>query len=388
MSTPPESPPPPAPPGGRYIDRGAFARGGSGEVHLVVDQVLGRPVAMKVLHPATPGDVERFEREARITAQLEHPNVVPVHDLGPSWFTMKRVEGRTLTAMVRAEPFGPELLGRAIEVLLRVCDAIGFAHDRTVIHRDLKPDNVMIGRYGQVYVMDWGIAQVGGFVDSPYAGTPSWMAPEQARGEPSDARTDVWGIGALLYFVLCASRVHEGKTADDRLAHARTQPVPPPGPLVPDRKLPPELVRIAMKALEFEPARRYPTVAQLQADLEAVHLGGWWFETRRFPAGAELMREGDAADAAYILVEGRVEVQQGGGPIAELGPGEIVGETALLTGEDRTATVVALTEVVARIVTREALEAEMGRDRWLSTICRTLARRFHELSSENRAKRW
>ncbi|MFN7145623.1 MAG: serine/threonine-protein kinase, partial [Myxococcota bacterium] len=340
-------------PADRYDDRGPFAHGGTAAVHLIVDRVLGRPVATKVAKSQEPEHLHRFRKEACITAQLEHPNIVPVHDLGPTWFTMKRIEGATLSALVRAEPFGVVLLGRVIDILLKVCDALGYAHERGVVHRDVKPENVMVGRFGQVYLMDWGIAQVEGHADAPYAGTTAWVAPEQARGEVCDARTDVFGVGGLLYFVLCGGRPNVGKEPEDRLAFARAgSRARPPSEVAPNRALPPELVRIAMKALEPDPARRYANTAELAADLDAVRAGGWWFERRAFPADTEIVREGDAADAAYILVEGTVEVRQNGGPIAELGPGEIFGEAALLTGGTRTASVIALTDVVARVLTR------------------------------------
>ena len=381
---------PPAPlPADRYEDRGAFAHGGTASVHLVLDRLLGRTVATKVAKSEGSVPLERFRREACITAQLEHPNIVPVHDLGPTWFTMKRVEGSTLSAIVRGEPFGVALLSRVIDVLVKVCDALGYAHDRSVVHRDVKPENVMVGRFGQVYLMDWGIAQVAGKSDAPYAGTTAWVAPEQARGEVCDARADVWGVGGLLYFVLCGGRPNAGKEADERLASARAGVRPRhPSIVAPSRTLPAELVRIAMKALEPDPDRRYATPAAMAADLEAARVGGWWFELRGFAADTEIVREGDAADAAYILVEGTVEVRQNGGPIAELGPGEIFGEAALLAGGPRTASVVALTDVVTRVLTREALEEELGRDRWMGALVRGLARRFHELSLENLERRY
>ncbi len=373
----------------RYDDRGAFAHGGTAAVHLVVDRLLGRSVATKVAKSADPLHLDRFRKEACITAQLEHPNIVPVHDLGPTWFTMKRVEGSTLSAIVRSEPFGVLQLGRVIDILLKVCDALGYAHERGVIHRDVKPENVMVGRFGQVYLMDWGIAQVAGRSDAPYAGTTAWVAPEQARGEVCDARTDVWGVGGLLYFVLCGGRPNVGKEPEERLANARAGLRPrPPSQVAPNRSLPYELVRIAMKALEPDRSRRYASTAELAADLEAVRAGGWWFELRSFPVEAEIVREGDQADAAYILVEGTVEVRQNGGPIAELGPGEIFGEAALLAGGPRTASVFALTDVVTRVLTREALEAELGRDRWMGALVRGLARRFHELATENLERRY
>ena len=372
----------------RYEDRGAFAQGGSAAIHLTLDRVLGRSVAMKINRAPEPHHLERFRREACITAQLEHPNIVPVYDLGNAWFTMKRIEGQTISSIVRSETFGPVYLSRMIDVAIKVCDALGFAHDRQVIHRDLKPENVMVGRFGQVYLMDWGIAQVAGHSDSPYVGTTAWVAPEQSRGEVCDARTDVWGVGGLLYFILCGGRPNQGKEPEDRLAAARAGMRPlSPNAVAPSRILPAELVRVTMKALDPNPAGRYPSTAALAADLDAVRSGGWWFELRSFPVDTEIVREGDEADAAYILVSGAVEVRQNGGPIAELGPGEVFGETALLVGGPRTASVHALTDVVTRVVTREALDAELGRDRWMGALVRGLARRFQELSLDNLDKK-
>ncbi len=372
----------------RYDDQGAFAQGGTAVVHLTMDRVLGRSVATKIARSIDPVHLTRFRREACITAQLEHPNIVPVHDLGETWFTMKRVEGATLSAVVRGEAFGAGMLSRVVEILVKVCDALAFAHDRRVVHRDLKPENVMVGRFGQVYLMDWGIAQVDGVSDTPFAGTTAWVAPEQARGETCDGRTDVWGVGGLLYYALCGARPNQGATPDERVACARAgrRPVSPTE-VAPTRSLPFELVRIAMKALDPDPAKRYPDITAMAADLQAVHDGGWWFELRVFAPDTEIVREGDMADAAYILVQGACEVRQNGGPIAELRPGEIFGETALLVGGPRTASVVALTEVVTRVITRETLEAELGRDRWMGALVRGLARRFHELSTENLERR-
>lgn len=373
---------------GRYQDCGSFAKGGTARVHLVVDGVLERSVASKICFLPEPEDLERFRHEAQVTAQLDHPNIVPIYDLGDTWFTMKRVHGETLSGLMRREQWGPKLLGTIVDVLLRVCDALAFAHGRGVVHRDVKPENIMIGEYGQVYLMDWGIAVQAASPDQPWAGTASWMAPEQARGEACDARTDVWAVGGLLYFALCGGRPNVGPTTDARVAAAAAGKAPPSPMLVaPARLMPPELVRIAQKALEPEPAKRYPTVLALAADLRAARDQGWWFELRHFAPDEELMREGDDAAAAWLIVSGACEIRQGGGPIAEIGPGEIVGEAALLTGGQRTATVVALTEVVARMITREAMEAELGERAWLGALVRQLASRFHELSLESKERR-
>ncbi len=368
----------------RYTDLGAFAQGGTAAVHLTMDRVLGRAVATKIAKSSDPVQLARFQREACITAQLAHPNIVPVHDLGDTWFTMKRVEGATLSAMIRGETYGSAMVGRVMDILIKVCDALAFAHDRGVIHRDIKPENVMVGRFGEVYLMDWGIAQVGEVADDRFAGTSAWMAPEQARGEVCGPQADVWGIGGLLYYALCGGRPNLGPTATDRAERARAGARPPAPELVaPDRNLPSELVRISMKALEPDPARRYPTITAFADDLKAGHRSGWWFELRTFAEDTEITREGAEGDEAFIIVSGTCEVRQNGGPIAELGPGEIFGEAALLTRGTRTASVVAVTVVTARIITRAALDAELGRDRWMGPLVLGLAHRFHELSSEN-----
>ena len=372
----------------RYQDYGPFARGGTAAVHLVVDRSLGRPVALKVLDSSLredPETAERFRREARVTAQLDHPNVVAVHELGPFWFSMKRVEGKTLRHMIRQGAWGAELLVEVVEVLLKVSDALAFAHDRGVIHCDLKPENIMIGRFGQVYVMDWGIARRIQEIDPSAAGTPGWMAPEQARGEACDVRTDVYGVGTLLYFALCGGRPHEAPEEDGRLELARIGDVRHPAKVNPERRMPPELVRIALRAMHPDVSMRPQTMVGLQAELRDAAQNGWWFELRRHPAGTEIIREGEPGDAAFELLEGHCDVQRGGGPIGEVSSGEVFGESALLVEGPRNATVIALTEVLLRVITREALEQELSRNRWMRSLVRSLARRFNALITEQTA---
>lgn len=347
-----------------------------------MDLHLQRAVAVKVCASSEPADLERMRREARLTAQLDHPVIVPVHDLGDEWFTMKRVQGLTFGDMLRTERDPVAALSRVIEALLRVCEALAFAHHRGVVHRDLKPENVMIGAFGQVYLMDWGIAQVAGQTDVPFAGTAGWASPEQARGEVCDARSDVWGVGALLYYSLSGKKPNGSLTLDERaLTGAAAQPVPPPPP-IPGRPQPPELVRIAMKCLELDPAERYPDTIVLAGELQRARTEGWWFERRTFAPGAEIVRQGQEADAAYFIVEGECEVSQNGGPIAELGPGDSFGEAALVSGGARTATVTALSPVVVRVITRAALEQEVRRGGLLGVLVKQLAARAVDLQLE------
>ncbi|MEW5740360.1 MAG: serine/threonine-protein kinase [Myxococcota bacterium] len=285
-------------PDGQPVELG---RGGVGRVIVVRDHVLQREVAMKeLLRDITTstrydtlhihGLEARFLREARVTGQLEHPAVVPVYELGRRkdgtlYFTMQRVKGRTLAQAVAD---AGTLEGRLAFVpdLLTVCRAIAAAHHRGVIHRDLKPQNIMLGARGETFVMDWGLARVLGRresserpislapdlthgTDAGPVGTPSYMSPEQAWGEREqiDAKSDVWGLGALLFEVLCARAPFVGASPWDVLAEVRSSPAPKVATVCPDA--PPELAAICDRALERKKEDRYESAEAMAKDLEA-----------------------------------------------------------------------------------------------------------------------
>src|SRR5579862_1492985 len=165
----PNARPPQPRPQVRLRDEGEIARGGMGSIRRIYDNELRRPLARKVIDPrlgADPYSAQRFIDEARITGMLDHPNIVPIHELAAddrtqASYTMKLVEGQTLTALIAAQKTRRDL-EHILQCVIKVCDALAFAHSRGVIHRDLKPDNIMVGSFGQVYVMDWGLAQVNG----------------------------------------------------------------------------------------------------------------------------------------------------------------------------------------------------------------------------------
>jgi eukaryotic-like serine/threonine-protein kinase len=224
--------------GTRYRLLERVARGGMGVVYAAEDEKLERRVALKVLDvPGTEGDLaNRLMREARVLARLEHPGIVPVHDVGTLadgrvFYTMKFVEGQRLDKFIEAV----ESVQDRLRLFLRICEAVAFAHARGVLHRDLKPANIMVGPFGEVLVMDWGLAKIlrsdaqaadpeatilekpksaDRATDSPKSsvitghgtvmGTPGYMSPEQARGEVEvlDARSDIFSLGALLRFIL------------------------------------------------------------------------------------------------------------------------------------------------------------------------------------------
>jgi hypothetical protein len=285
---------------------------------------------------------------------------------------------------------------------------VSFAHSRRVVHRDLKPDNVMVGTHGQVYVMDWGVArllaapsdlaatqivQVEGrgrarpcTEENAIIGTPDYMAPEQARGEEReiDERSDVFGLGGILYYLLTGL----GPYSDTKSGFGLAQrgPVDPPEDHGVWLRLPPGLCHIAMRALAEEKHRRYQSVEELRQSVEAFLQGGGWFATHRFRAGELIVCEGELGESAYIITEGQCEVYrvEDGEKcrLRELGPGEVFGETAVLTRKPRTATVAALTDVSVKIVTRTSLENELRQNPWLDAFVRSLAERFREVDAE------
>ena len=389
--------------GERLEDAGVIGRGGTGWVHRVFDTSIRRYAALKLLDErfaSEPEARDAFLAEARITGQLEHPNIVPVYDLFladggvPRYFTMKIVEGDTLATLVdphrlaeRTEAELWDLLG----VFLKVCDAVGYANSRGVVHRDLKPTNVMVGAHGQVYVVDWGIARVlegaaveGSTVDPPGGvfGTYEYMAPEQAWGRTSeiDARTDVFALGGLLYFLLTGRPPYSGATAPQSAREGRVRS---PDEVAPGTVLRPDLCRIAMKALSAAREDRHASAGELRGEVERAMRRGLTLQRVVFPAGAVIVHEGGPPSAAYFLVSGRCEAFQGEGDarrvLRVMGPGEVFGEMALISSRPRSASVVALEQATVLLVTPEALRREIHPDSWVVALLGTLVERFREL---------
>ncbi len=271
---------------GRFVVNRPLGRGSTGEVLAVQDLSLDREVAMKVLRGAGGPAIARFMREARITARLDHPGVPPVHSLeflpdGGLLFTMRRLDGTTLGEAVRrtvagSPPPAIATVNVVISLGLRVCEALSRAHFLGIIHRDVKPDNIMLGGHGEVAVVDWGECRL---VDEPDAGpagstvgTPAYMSPEQARGEPADARSDIYALGATLYHVLTLRH----PTWDDdpaRFWDKKRAGVVDPLPADAAARVPRPLLAILHRALYVDPAGRYATVAELAADLERFQAG-------------------------------------------------------------------------------------------------------------------
>jgi hypothetical protein len=296
---------------GRYQVGQMLGRGGMGYVRLVRDLDLGRRVAMKMLHPGEPdshGLRSALIAEAQTTGQLDHPNIIPVYELGvlPDnhvFYTMKAVSGRTLKDILRELRSGEATVEREfsrrrlLNVFIQICQAINYAHSRGVVHRDLKPDNIMLGAYGELLVVDWGIAYRIGRRDDPLAqpgmvvGTPHYMPPEQAKGEIDkvDGRSDIFSLGVMLYEILTLSTPILETDTERALEAIRSQ-LAPPRPRVDSggRPIPEALADICEAAMASAPEDRTPTARQLIGRIEEYLDGSAERERRSVMAASEL----------------------------------------------------------------------------------------------------
>jgi tetratricopeptide (TPR) repeat protein len=274
-----------------YESKEEVARGGMGRILSANDRRLGRPVALKELHEGQSAG--RFIREALVTARLQHPSIVPVYEAGywPNgrpFYAMKMVSGQSLDEILRSKKTLAERLALLPHVIA-VAEAVAYAHNQRIIHRDLKPANILVGPFGETVVVDWGLAKdllraekpasqpprEGAAADSTVVGTvlgtPQYMSPEQARGETVDARTDVYALGAILYYVLGGAPPYKGMTAPEAVFAAASGPPEALEKQAPEA--PEELVAIVRKAMAHDPSRRYPTAGELAADLRRFETG-------------------------------------------------------------------------------------------------------------------
>ena len=334
----------------KYIVDTVIGQGGMGSVLGMIDQDIRRKVAMKVMLPENRSDtlkVMRFLEEAQVTGQLEHPNIVPVHEIGIDenariYFTMKLVQGENLETIIGKCDKGDQdflqkySLGALLQLFMKVCDGMSYAHARGVLHRDLKPENIMIGGFGEVLIMDWGISKILGKESAPggdsttemgeaarqtmtmegrIMGTPAYMSPEQACGRISelDQRSDVFSLGGILYKILTFCHPYEGPTVEESLEQAQDGDLISPDMRTPERNIPPELTAICMKAMAYDKEDRYADASEINSDLQ-LYLDGksvsakqdsLLTKTRKWIARNKIASAGIAA-AIICLVAGMI----------------------------------------------------------------------------------
>ncbi|MEO6599041.1 MAG: serine/threonine-protein kinase [Polyangiaceae bacterium] len=389
-----------------------LGRGAMGRIHPATDRNLLRHVALKRLDrelAKEPMYRDGFIAEAQMTGQLEHPNIVPVHELavseeGVPYFTMKLVQGINFDAWLRDPDHAvgsTERLQAGLDIFLKVCDAVAYAHHRGVIHRDLKPENIMVAGFGQVYLMDWGLARLTKTRPASGAraqmeakgavGTPTFMAPEQARGNPEamDERSDIFGLGAILYEIV-SGRMPYGPSmnADYVLAQAVMGKVVSIDDATIGIGVSKRIRSIVARAVAVNPDDRYQTVVELQADVRGFLQGGLHLPRKSFAPGALIIREGEVGDEAYMIVSGNCRAQRTrDGAQETLGTmtvGDVFGEMALLLAGPRAASVQAIDQVTVLVLDQATMTAGLGFDGWTGALVRALAQRFRTLEQQVR----
>jgi WD40 repeat protein len=281
------------------VDPGSYelglevARGGMGRVIAARDLRIGRPIAIKELLGRSPQLAARFEREARVTARLQHPGIVPIYEIGKwpdgtPFYSMRMVDGRML---VEAIDSAKSLTARLslLPAVIAATEAVAFAHSRRVIHRDLTPSNILVGAYGETVVIDWGLAKdLADTTDEDHEalpensserltgagaviGTATYMPPEQAHAVPVDERADVYALGAILYHLCAGGPPYRAKTARELLRAVKTAPPPPIDEVQPGT--PRDLVSIITKAMARDPDARYPSARELAEELKRFQTG-------------------------------------------------------------------------------------------------------------------
>lgn len=292
----------------KYRNFHEMARGGNTVLRSCWDPIIGRTVAVKTLQPEAMFDRHerrRFLREARVTAQLQHPNTVPVYEIGDDprdgvYFTMKRISGENffevLKRLARNDPATEAAfpLIRRVDIVSGACQALSYAHARGVIHRDVKPENIWVGNFGEVILLDWGVAKVWGHADDnepvrqstlaapiedanqlrtltiggQRPGTPLYMSPEQVEGKRAiDERTDIFSVGVVLYEMLAIREPFRGANIDETFDNILHNDPVPPSERAPDREVPPELEKVLMRAIRKRPSERQQSMRELIGDL-------------------------------------------------------------------------------------------------------------------------
>ncbi len=303
----------------RYGEFHLIAEGGMKNIYQVKDPFTARNVAMAIIKdkPAkNQSECNRFIKEARIAANLQHPNIVPIHDIGVTsdhrpFFTMKLIRGENLSSILRKLHDGdPEYLekydlSRLLIIFQKVCDALSFAHDKGIIHLDLKPENIQVGDYGEVLILDWGLAKLVKLkheeagkpktdarstvhrhlaqhhyarqtVHGMVKGTPGYMSPEQAVGDinSKDHRTDIYSLGAILYSILTYQRPTVGDSFAAIVKETISGNIIPPSKRAPDKLIPTSLEAVTMKAMAADPDLRYQSIKEFEDEINAF-IGGF-----------------------------------------------------------------------------------------------------------------
>jgi serine/threonine-protein kinase len=402
----------------RYRSLKKVGEGGLARVSSTLDTFLNRVVAVKELKPAAvrnPDLLRAFLTEAKLIGYLDHPGVVSIFDTylvekDKPCYTMPLLRGRTGDEIFDAPPRAVGEIVERLNVFVKLAETMAYVHGKGVIHLDIKPENIMVGEYGEVMVLDWGNARL--YDPEPYReyvaglsegsrleewfdketegivlGTPAYMSPEQTS---SSRRTlspvsDVFSAGIVLYEWLTGEHPFIAEGHGEVIGRIKAHHPPPMHELNPE--VPRRLSRIGAHMLAKEPSARYRDFHAVLEELHELQRSGEAFDTRTVEPGETVFTEGEGGEYAFVILAGKVEVYRmvGGTKrvLATLGPGEIVGELAIFSDVARTASVAALEPTTIRIMGRADIEKELEKlSPWVDEMITGLCRRFIVLNDK------
>ena len=408
----------------KYQIEAQIATGNMGAIYKVYDMKLKRISVLKIILPQIKkksGQLHRFVDEARITGQLEHPNIIPINDIGvleddQVFIAMKHIEGEQLRDVLKRVADGdPEYeskysLFSLLTIFRKICDAVAFAHSRRILHRDIKPENVMVGNFGEVLLVDWGLARYENRTEDSnipglpnelevstmshqsqhgsIKGTPAYMSPEQARGmvEKIDRRTDIFLLGSTLYTIATLTEPFVGEDVYEVVNNAEHCNFIPSELRAPDRQIPAELCNIIARCMKDNQDERYQSVEELSEDIDALMEGRAVSIEKEFAKGEYLMKEGEVGKVGYVILSGRVEVYKTFESIqvrlVELGDGDCVGEMAMISDAPRSASVVALEKTTVIVITQDLIQRGLDKlPPWMDRLVRALVERLRAATS-------
>lgn len=402
----------------RYHFLAPVGEGGISNVSSFFDTRLNRVVALKELRESEQYKEELqqfFINEAKLIGYLDHPGVIPVFDAflrgdGGACYTMKLYEGELLTELVEKGKKTDQRhmpLTQSFEIFLKLCETMAYVHDKGVLHLDIKPDNIMIGTYGEVMVLDWGSAYL---YDSTrfyeyleqhtektglahfakegkgiILGTPQYMSPEQTNSsrDTLTCASDIFSAGTVFYEMLTGRHPFPSHHSEELMDQIRALNPPPPHEVNSD--LPRRLSQLCMRMLQKNPVNRHGSFHDVLRELAECRIAGETLPVKHYDAGRVIFNEGDAGDYSFMILSGQVEISKwidgAKRVLARLGPGEVVGELAIISRQPRTATATALEPTRIRVMSKEDVEQELDKlSPWVGKMITGLSGRFIEIN--------
>lgn len=409
--------------GDRYELNGTVGQGGMGIIRSVEDKNLNRTLAMKILSPKyvqDTGIVEAFLEEASLTAQLQHPNIIPVHDIGilpetdNHFYTMKLVDGGSLQDVIDEIKSGNEDYIRKynfhsmLTIFKKVCDAVAYAHSKGIIHRDIKPGNIMVGPFGEVLLLDWGLAKYSDSnqevdikkkleetnhdcplmtMDGIIKGSLAYLSPEQANGDIKeiDHQTDIFLLGGTLYHMLTLEPPYTSKNMVEIIRKAETANFIHPNDTEFGKKIPEALVNMITKALACSKTDRFQTVTELSKKVDDYIEGRNVSQLKTYPKGTMLIEDKELEDDTFVIISGKVDISRiidGKETLIEtLERGAVFGELAALTHDIRTAQAKAAEDTQVMIISKQLLFDEIRKlPPWMEKIVFHLAQKVSSMN--------